>query len=152
MTTQRYTTPWVATGTTSGGPPGPPELSDIELLAQYEDSRIAVSSALIAKGHLEQEIYLRMEVRGAKAIPDETFICEITQETMYDQEAFRPLLEVFHEFHLNTCYIPEHMEPVAAKWQTNRVLALARRYGDVALTIVEKAKQPGRKSLKFQRR
>ena len=128
------------------------DLSDVDLLAQYEDSRDEASVALIVKGHLEQEIYRRVDERGARAIPDSTFVCEVTQESIYDQEAFRPLLEVFHEFHLNTCYTPEHMEPVAAKWTTVKVLALARRYGDAALAIVEQAKQPGRKSLKFQRR
>ena len=152
MTTQRYTTPWVATGTTSGGPPGPPELSDTQLLAQYEDSRSAATAALIAKGHLEQEIYRRMEERGATAIPDSTFVCEIAQNSVYDQGSFSPLLEIFNELDLNTCYIPEHVEPVAAKWQTGKVLALARRYGDAALAIVAKARIPGPRNLNFQRR
>ena len=152
MTTQRYTTPWVATGTTGGGPPGPPELSDIELLAQYEASRAAATEALIAKGHLEQEIYRRMEERGAKAIPDETFVCEIAQENIYEKGRFTALLEIFNATDLETCFIGEHMERVPADWKTGKVLALARRYGDVALAIVETAKQPGRKSLKFQRR
>ena len=83
MTTQRYTTPWIATGPTSGGPPGPPELSDTQLLLQYEDSRAVANTALILKGHLEQEIYRRMEERGARAIPDETFVCQLTQELIY---------------------------------------------------------------------
>ena len=130
----------------------PQTLTDTQLLAQYQDSRTAVSAALIAKCHLEQEIYLRMEVRGAKAIPDETFICEITQNSVYDQGSFSPLLEIFNELDLNTCYIPEHTAPVPAKWQTIRVLALARRYGNAALAIVEKARIPGPRNLNFQRR
>ena len=153
MTTQRYTTPWVASGTTEAvSPPGPPELSDTQLLAQYDDSRTAASAALIAKGHLEQEIYRRMEERGAKAIPDETFVCEIAQENIYEKGRFTALLEIFNPTDLATCFIGEHMERVPADWKTGKVLALARRYGDAALAIVEKAKQPGRKTLKFQRR
>ena len=128
------------------------DLSDVDLLAQYEDSRDEASVALIVKGHLEQEIYRRMEERGARAIPDGEYICEMTQGSIYDQESFRPLLEIFNPADLVTCFTPEHMEPVAAKWQTTRVLALARRYGNAALAIVEKAKQPGGRSLKFQRR
>ena len=127
-------------------------ISDARLLSEYAAARAVATEALIAKGHLEQEIYRRMEVRGAKAIPDETFVCQLTQELIYEQESFRPLLEIFNAPDLATCFIPEHMEPVAAKWKTQRVLMLARHYGDAALAIVEAAKQPGRKSLKFQRR
>ena len=140
MTTQIHIEAWVES------------LSDTQLLDQYEDSRNAVVSAQRVKGHLEQEIYRRMEERGAKAIPDETFVCEISQASIYDQDSFRPLLEVFNAPDLETCFTPEHTEPVAAKWTTGKVLALARRYGDAALAIVAKAKQPGPRSLKFQRR
>lgn len=101
---------------------------------------------------LEQEALDRMERNGATAIPSEKYICELQRKDTYDQAGFTPLLEVFNESDLGEVYTPEHQETitVAPKWNTVKLIAKARRYGDKALAVVERAKIPGRPSLKFQ--
>ena len=129
-------------------------MGDSNLLKMFAREKANLERKQRFVGRCEQEIYRRMDERGAKAIPDEAFTCEMVQEMVYDQASFTPLLEVFNPADLATCFTPEHIRSVsiAAKWTTVKVLALARRYGDTTLAIVEKARQPGRRSLKFNRR
>mgnify|MGYP001611066366 CR=1 FL=1 len=126
-------------------------LTDRQLLAQYEDSRTAVSAALIAKGHLEQEIYLRMENRGSTSIPDNTYVCELVPQNTYLQEAFTPLKEVLVSADLKQVLMPAHPETIEVpdKWNTTRILALARRLPEVN-AITDQARVEGRPKLKFE--
>ncbi len=126
-------------------------LADSQLLEQYEASRAAASAALIAKGHLEQEIYRRMDERGATAIPDNTYVCELVQQNTYLQEAFTPLKEVLVRADLESVLMPAHPETVQVpdKWNTGKLLALARRLPEVK-EIVDQARTEGRPKLKFE--
>ena len=95
-----------------------------------------------------------MEYRSATSIPSESFICELTSRTQYDQLGFTPLKEIFNDTDLPKCFTPAHIDSVDVpdKWSTQQVIALAKRYGDQALRVVERAKSLGSPRLKFERR
>ena len=126
--------------------------SDLKLLAHYADLLDIQTQVAQAKGRLEQEIWRRMEERGAIAIPDETWVCEAKTRTTYLPIPLTPLKEILSEADLETCYTPAHMEMIPDRWDGRKVLPLARRYGDVALGIVEKAKLTERAGLKFEKK
>ena len=129
-------------------------LPDKALLVMYDQQRETVKNYEQVVGHLEQEILRRMESRAATAIPSEEFVCEAVIRYQYDQPSFGPLKELFNESDLGTCFIPAHQETVEVldKWTTQKVLALAKRYGQEAIEIVEKARLPAARQLRFARR
>jgi len=131
-------------------------LSDEELLDDYWRRKGDLEELAKRLGHVEQEIFARMDNRESTAIPSETYVCEAVTKNEYDHTAFTPLKEVFNDADLATCYEPEHTEtkPVhyAAKWNTVKVIALAKRYGLKAEGIVARARSQGRPKLKFERR
>ena len=129
-------------------------LSDDELLAEMEHIGAILDGFKNTLGHLEQEAYRRMEEKKATSIPSETYICEMETGFKYDQLAFGPLKEVFHDADLKKCLTPAHTAEVKVedKWATGTVKSLATKYGAEALRIFENARTqtPGR--LKFARR
>jgi len=129
-------------------------LSDDELLAEMENIGAQLEGFKDTWGHLEQEAYRRIEERGAKAIPSETYICEINVKNDYDQLAFTPLKEVFHDADLKKCLTPAHTAEVKIedKWATGTVKSLATKYGAEALRIFENARTESRGRLVFKRR
>jgi len=129
-------------------------LSDDELLAEMENIGAQLEGFKDTWGHLEQEAYRRIEERGAKAIPSETYICEINVKNDYDQLAFTPLKEVFHDADLKKCLTPAHIAEVKVedKWATGTVKSLATKYGAEALRIFENARTESRGRLVFKRR
>ena len=130
------------------------KLTDDELLAEMENIGAILEGFKDTWGHLEHEVYQRIEERGAKAIPSETYVCEINIKNDYDQLAFTPLKEVFNEADLKECLTPAHTAEVEVKdkWATTTVKSLAAKYGAEALRIVDHARMetPGR--LIFKRR
>ena len=128
--------------------------SDEALLRQYAYLCHETERLRTAAGRVEQELFRRMEERGATSIPNDTFICEAVTKNEYNQEGFKPLLEIFSGADVDTCFIPAHPSQaiIPEKWITAKVKALARRYGDVALGIVEKARIPGPRHLTFHPR
>ena len=105
-------------------------------------------------GRIEQAILQRMEERGATAIPDETYRCEMHVSHTYQQPLLTPLLEVLNKVELDACYVPAHEElvKVDAKWRVQQLLAVARRRGAEALAIIERAKIESGRKLKFEKR
>ena len=130
------------------------KLTDDELLAEMENIGAILEGFKDTWGHLEHEVYQRIEERGAKAIPSEAYICELETNAKYDQLAFAPLKEVFHDADLRRCLTPAHSERVEVqdKWATATVKSLAAKYGAEALRIFENARMETRGRLIFKRR
>jgi len=131
-----------------------PEWSDTIMLQAYWNASVAAEEAALAVGRLEQELLRRMRDNSATSIPSEAFVCEVSVRTDYDQSRLTPLLEILNPTDLDVAYAPAHEESrmVGAKWDVRKVIALARRYGIEAQTIVEESKVPGAPRLKFSRR
>ena len=129
-------------------------LSDAHLLETYNASLETARAMRNDAGHAEQEMYRRMEERGAGSIPSETYVCEQKPKNNYSQAAFVPLKEIFNDVDLASCWVAAHEEvvQVAEKWNTVKVKALARRYGDKAQAVVAQATLVERGVLIFQRR
>lgn len=129
-------------------------LSDENLLAQIAEFRSAMEAYQRYVQHLENEALARMERNGATSIPSEQFICEVQRRDTYDQAGFSPLKEILNEKDLASCWTAEHqvLQVMPESWVTVKVKALAARYGAPALAIVERAKVPGRATLKFAKR
>jgi hypothetical protein len=129
-------------------------LSDDELLAEMEHIGAILDGFKATLGHLEMEVYRRIEERGATSIPSETYICEMETGFKYDQPSFAPLKEIFNEVDLKKCLTPAHTDEVkvADKWATATVKSLATKYGADALRILENARMESRGRLKFARR
>ena len=129
-------------------------LSDDELLAEMEHIGAILDGFKATLGHLEMEVYRRIEERGATSIPSETYICEMETGWKYDQPSFGPLKEVFNDADLAKCLTPAHTEEVKVedKWTTATVKSLANKYGSEALRIFENAQTESRGRLKFARR
>ena len=130
------------------------KLTDDELLAEMENIGAILEGFKDTWGHLEHEVYQRIEERGAKAIPSEAYICELETNAKYDQPSFGPLKEVFNEADLKRCLIPAHTEEIEVKdkWTTATVKSLAAKYGAEALRIFENARMETRGRLIFKRR
>ena len=129
-------------------------LSDDELLAQMEHISGVLDGFKNTLGHLEQEVYHRIEERQATSIPSEAYICEMETGFKYDQVSFGPLKEVFHDADLKKCLTPAHTAEVKIedKWATGTVKSLATKYGAEALRIFENARTESRGRLVFKRR
>mgnify|MGYP001598134621 CR=1 FL=1 len=127
---------------------------DVQLLAWLDRTRGELRSCQVTIGHIEQEIWQRMEARGAKGIPDDTFVCEDATRNTYNQELLMPLKEVLIASELANCFIPRHEETyvVPDKWDIVQVRVAAKRSGAEALAIVDKARAPGARQLKFERK
>jgi len=130
------------------------KLTDDELLAEMENIGAILEGFKDTWGHLEHEVYQRIEERGAKAIPSEAYICELETNAKYDQLAFTPLKEVYNEADLKECLTPAHTAEVEVKdkWTTATVKSLATKYGAEALRIVDHARMETRGRLIFKRR
>ena len=130
------------------------KLTDDELLAEMENIGAQLEGFKDTWGHLEHEVYQRIEERGAKAIPSEAYICELETNAKYDQPSFGPLKEVFNEADLKRCLTPAHTEEIEVKdkWTTATVKSLAAKYGAEALRIFENARMETRGRLIFKRR
>ena len=138
---------------TWSGPIDPKEIegvNDAELLERYGTLRLFLVEYQKSMGRLEQEIWRRMEDRGATAIPDSAWVCEGVTSNTYNQDAFKPLLEILNSDDLEKCFTPSHPQIVPDKWTTQKVLVLAKRYGAEALAIVDRARLPGARRLKFE--
>ena len=130
------------------------DLDDDQLLAEMEHIGAILDGFKKTLGRLEQEAFHRMEERGATSIPSETYICEMETGFKYDQLAFTPLKEVFHDADLKKCLTPAHIAEVKVedKWATGTVKSLATKYGAEALRIFENARTESRGRLVFKRR
>ena len=112
---------------------------DDRLLREYlmmNDSRVLLQSLML---RAEQELYRRMELRGATGIPSNEFECVLEPRYDYDQGRLAALKEVFVEADLAKCLTPEHLtnpELVPDRWDLRKTLPTAKRYGDEALDIV----------------
>ena len=114
----------------------PPPISETPLRPYQDDSdavlleRIAFFMAGLKDVQrllyeTQKEAEQRMETRGATSIPSERFRCELVSDVSYDRT------------------VPE-------SWNTAKVKAMARKYGDAALAVVERARVEGRPRLKFE--
>ena len=129
-------------------------LTNDELLQWYNGQILRLKHAEEAKGHLEQEILRRIAESGGTMLPSEEFICEVKSTNSYDQTAFRPFLEILNSADLETVFTPAHSEQVTVKdrWDTQKLIALARRYGDEAKATIDRARIPGPARLRFEPR
>ena len=123
------------------------DLTDSNLLSVY-------SQHIEVVGDLRREIELRMIERNAIAIPDETFLCKMPKTFVYFPERFTPLKEVLLGEELRECLKPRWTETIEhpESWNTQKVLAAARRYGGEAIRIIEAARVEGRGNLVFKRK
>lgn len=130
------------------------ELSDEYLGEFYAAAREDEVAARARRENLEAEIIMRMEERGAKALPHPIYIIELEQTYRYDQQAFTPLKEILLPTDLKECWTPSYEETIrhAESWNTQKTLAIVRRYSAGALAITERAKQPNTPRLKFAER
>ena len=130
------------------------DLADELLIGAYAAASRELSWVQEELGRIEQAILQRMEQRGATAIPDETYRCELVTTNTYEQASFTPFLEILTVADLETVFVPAHVEQVLVKdkWNTQKLVALARRYGDEAKSIIERAKVPSGRKLKFEKR
>ena len=122
------------------------------LLQRYALRLEAVRDAQRLVYELEKEIQVRMEDRGAISIPSERFRCELVSDTSYDRTKFTPLKEILNELDLASCWTPatQVLQTVPESWNTAKVKAMAKKYGDTALEVVERARIEGRPRLKFE--
>ena len=131
------------------------KVSDDTLLSSYSESLDLLTKQQDIVGRYNQEIQRRIKDRGATGIPDETFNAELVVSYTYDQAALTPLLEVLNNVELEKCYQPAYTPPpveVPAKWKVQQLLAVAKRRGNEALAIVQRAKFESGRRLKFERR
>ena len=142
------------TGSNTTNPPGYADLADELLIGAYAAASRELSWAQAALGRIEQAILQRMEERGATAIPDETYRCELVTTNIYQQSLLTPLLEILNGVELDACYVPSHEEMVEtpAKFKIQQLLAVARRRGTEALEVVEQAKVESGRRLRFEKR
>ena len=133
-------------------------LSDPGILRAYENTLATLERCKKATGELEQEIFRRIQARGGTTLPvadqatgELIWTCEQVDSYSYDHSQFTPLLEKFNKTELNKCYFPAHDEPVPAKWDTQKLKAVAKRHGDGAPELVERARVPVGRKLKFER-
>ena len=131
-----------------------PSMDDEELLFYYERTLMMMDFWSNAKGRAEQDIRRRIGERGGTALPNNDFACELHPKRTYDQWRFKPLLEIFNEADLKTCYEPskEEVVTIPEKWITTKVKALSKRYGPEAERVVENASVEQAPSLTFKRR
>ena len=127
-------------------------LADDRLLYAYRVAQEEVAA-------LRQEIEMRMMERGATAIPDDHYLCEMPKRFSYDPALFTPLKEVLSSQELDQCWkapwdetVPEHVENHPERWDTVKLLAVARRHGAGALQVVKAARTEARGGLVFKRR
>ena len=133
--------------------------TDHQLLQAYEESLTQLEENRVIAGHLEMEIMQRIKARGGTSLPnvgengEQIWQCELVETFTYDQAAFTPLLERFNKTELDACYVPAHQETVdvPAKWLTQQVKSIANKHGDGAPEIVDRARMPKDRKLKFKR-
>ena len=124
-------------------------LTDEKLLDSLATANRVIAQGQSAKGHCEQELFRRMEQRGATGIPSDRYKCNLILKYDYPTYGLIPLIEVFSTQELATCWTPEHDEPVPQKFNMTKVKPIAKLYGDRALSIVEQAKVEKSRSLDF---
>lgn len=130
-----------------------PAMNNYEpLLAEYERALRDLEAAKDRVGRLEQSILSLMEERGGVGLPSAVYDCELQVSYSYDPSILVALKEVFNDADLAECYTPEHLEPVSEKWNATQIKKHARRYGDEAQAIVEKAKFASGRRLKFKKK
>ena len=127
------------------------DMPDSNLLEVFAKARANLEAQQQFVGHCEQELYRRMGDRGATAIPDNTYVCELKAQNTYIQEALTPLKEVLVEADLNSVLIAAHQETVDVpdKWNTVKILRLGRRQPEVR-AILDQARIEGRPKLTFE--
>ena len=130
----------------------PVDLSDDDLLDEYQSALERRDIAIKEAGLIEQELRFRISGREAIGIPSDHYICEIKTENKYTQVLFTPLKELFNATDLKACLEPEHWDKVLDRWHTQKTLAAAKRYGKEAMDIVYRAREPGRETLVFKKR
>ena len=123
-------------------------VSDAELLTQLSNAKAAVQDFQAILGRLEMEIYRRCDERGTVGIVADGRQADVRRTWTYDQERLTPLLEALDAARLKEVYSPPYEETIthAARWNTQKVIALGRRDEKVR-EIVEGAKRPGGRSI-----
>ena len=124
-------------------------LTDEDLLNELSRANVDLDKAKARKGRIEQELFSRMEQRGATGIPSDRYKCDIKVTYTYTPEVLVALKEMFYDQELATCWTPEHDEPVPEKWNITKARPIAKRHGDKALSIIEQAKVEKSRSLDF---
>ena len=127
---------------------------DSLLLERIATLRSEIADAQRLLYYAEQEAERRIAERGGTGIPSARYVCEIVQDVSYDRTKFTPLKTLLLGEDLKTCWTPPYQELVTVpeSWNTAKVKALAKKYGEAALAIVEAAKVEGRPRLKFEQR
>ena len=133
------------------------DITDISaecLLRLYETADQQLEQAKRTAGLIEQEIFRRADEQGATGIPSDVYECSIKVTNTYDPSLLVPLKEVFTDSELKACYVPAHQETidVAEKWNATQAWKAARKHGDKALALLERAKTPRGRKLEFRRK
>ncbi len=122
------------------------------LLKGYAAFSELVKDAQKAQGKLQQEIFRRLDEDGATFFDDETYDCHVESAAQYDRTKLTRLKEIFNLADFCKAWIPEHDEPVPAKWNMTQVKKLCAKYGDRAKAILAQATLEPQRSLKFGRK
>ena len=128
------------------------DLTDDALLEEFARAKAFKDQFTRQAGQVEQELYRRMEERGATGIRGTEFICEKTVANTYAQGLLTELKVELDSADLEIVLTPAHPETVPDKWEIQKLTALVTRLGGKPLRIFENAREPGRTSLKFEQR
>ncbi len=129
-------------------------LPDEGLLVSLDTVKTIQETNSRQRDELEAEIIRRAQERHANGIPSDIYACTIETPATYSQAGFGPLREVFNEGDLATVMVPAHEETtqVPDQWQTVKVIALAKRYGSLAMRLVDSARVEGRPRVKLTKK
>ena len=144
--------------TTTNTLPGIQDVSDEHLLRMCYECHADMTKLTAEMGRYEQEIYRRMEARGATLISTDMYSCESPMRYEYPLGCFTPLKELLTDGELVTCYtpahremIPEHYEDFPERWDTRKTLSLMKKLGGDVQATVDRQRIPKRMPLKLKK-
>ena len=119
-----------------------------QLHARHLTNETRVRAFEMENHKIRQELLDFMVAEGSTRIEG---VCDLDQETDYDQAAFDPLKEIFNAAELKDCFIEGHWEYpekkwVKEKWKTGKVKKWAKKWGRSAMVYMDQAafKQPAK--------
>jgi hypothetical protein len=126
--------------------------SDDLILTAYAQAREKLTEAKERCERLEQQIMAIIDERHATGIPSTKYNCQLQVVNSYSPEVLVSLKEILSSEELATCYTSEHSETVTVpeKWSVTKLLPIARQHGDSVMAILDRARVPSRRSIKFE--
>lgn len=124
-------------------------LTDQELADMYEAAEINLQKAQKAHGHIQQEIFRRLELRGSRAIQGTGQVYEAVYRYEYDQGKLGSVIELLTPDQKSEAWIPETTKIVPGRYDIRKLQSVCREYhGKEALELIEAARVEKGRSLK----